>query len=288
MSTENNLNKLAVVTTESTAITVSNFDDNLLKRWISFVDRTPQTIKTYTASVKRFYRYLQDNGISEPTRQDIIDYRDSMTATLKPSSVKLHINSVKLFFQWLASEGIIERDITVNVHSPKLDNSVHSRDALSSTDAANVLAAMPADNSEKSLRDKCIMALMFCCGLRSIEVCRLDVSDVEVRRGKYFLRVWGKARAGKLDSVSLPKRCYELIKNYLAVRKLSGNFDKKSALFVSTSRRCKNARLETQTVSRLAKKSLKSAYCANASIFPKKPSVFSSNRIEAPPIKPVS
>ena len=259
MSTEINLNAGAIVAVEKSAITEKKLGDELISRWVSFVDRTPSTAKAYTVAVKRFYSYLNRNSISQPTRQDIINYRDEMTASLKPASVKLNLNAIKLFFRWLASEGFIPSDISANIHTPRIDNTVHSRDALSSTDAVSVLNAMPNDDSEKSLRDKCIMALMFCCGLRSVEVTRLDVADVEKRGKKYFLRVWGKGRAGKIDNVVLPLKVYELIQKYLAVRTLRGNVNTKAPLFVSTSRRCTNARLETQTVSRLAKASLRKA-----------------------------
>ena len=252
------INTTEKVAVENTSLVESNCDD-LISRWVNFVDRTPATAKAYTVAVKRFYSYLKDNNVTNPTRQDIINYRDEMTASLKPASVKLNLNAVKLFFKWLASEGFIPADISANIHTPRLDNSVHNRDALSATDASAVLAAMSTDDSEKSLRDKCIMTLMFCCGLRSVEVTRLDVADVEKRGKKYCLRIWGKARSGKLDSVVLPKKCYELIQKYLSVRNLRGKIDKKAPLFVSTSNRCTNARLETQSISRLAKAALRNA-----------------------------
>ena len=110
---------------------------------------------------------------------------------------------------------------------------------------------------EKSSRDKLIMTLMIVCGLRSIEVTRLDIGDIETRQGKYFLRIWGKARAGKNDLVPLPRALYEKIKSF--VENFRTNAKKNAPLFVSTSRRCKNARLQTQTISRLAKKYLNCA-----------------------------
>ena len=260
MSTNFYLNEKAIVTTStSSAIVISDAQEDLIQRWVKFVDRSAQTTKSYTFAVKRFYRYLQDKGITEPTRQDVINYRDEMKESLKPASVKLNLNAVKLFFQWLASEGFIARDITFNIHAPSIDNSVHSRDALSANDAITVLNTMPADDSEQSLRNKAIMLLMICCGLRSIEVTRLDVCDLEKRRGKYVMAIWGKGRPGKVDSVILPNQVYAVIQKYLAARRLRGKIDNNAPLFTSTSRRCKNARLETQTISRLAKSALRAA-----------------------------
>lgn len=249
----------AIVTVGESAINEKKFGVDLISRWISFVDRSPATATAYSTAVKRFFVYLNRNNISTLSREDIINYREEMTLSLKPASVKLNLNAVKLFVKWLASEGFIPSDISANVHAPRLDNTIHSRDALSANDAVAVLKSMANDDSEKSLRNQCIMQIMFCCGLRSVEICRLDVTDVEKRRGKYFLRIWGKGRSGKLDSVVLPKQVYELIQKYLSVRKQRGSVNPKSALFVSTSRRCKDSRLETQTVSRLAKAALKNA-----------------------------
>ena len=89
---------------------------------------------------------------------------------------------------------------------------------------------------------------MACCGLRTIEVVRLDCGDIEKRRGKYFLRIWGKARAGKVDSVCLLK---QLLDEYLKSR---GKVSAAEPLFVSASR---SSRLQTQSISRLAKRAMK-------------------------------
>lgn len=82
----------------------------------------------------------------------------------------------------------------------------------------------------------------------SNQVVRLDCGDIEKRRGKYFLRIWGKARAGKVDSVCLLK---QLLDEYLKSR---GKVSAAEPLFVSASR---SSRLQTQSISRLAKRAMK-------------------------------
>lgn len=247
----------AVTTVENWQIAESAnvLREDLIVRWVNFVDRTPATAKAYTAAVKRFYRFLKDNGIINPSREDVISYRDEMSKSLKPASVKLNLNAVKLFFEWLSSEGFY-RNISANVHAPKVMNETHSRAALTESESRAVLANL-RDNSEKNLRDKCIMLLMLVTGLRSVEVTRLDIGDIEQRQGKNFLRVHGKARAGKLDLVPLPIELKNLIDSYIS--KYRKNAKKTAPLFVSTSHRCKGQRLQTQTISRNAKKALNSA-----------------------------
>lgn len=228
--------------------------ENLMTKWLSFVDRTPTTAKAYTQAVKRFFVWLYDNHISAPKKDDIIRYREEMLKVdkLAPASVKLNLNAVKLFIAWLSSEGIYP-NVALNVHAPQCTNDFHQRAALTAGGAKKVLDGINT-NSECGFRDKLIMSIMTICGLRSVEVIRLDIGDIEKRQGKYFLRVHGKARAGKLDLVPLPNQLYAMIQLYK--QQCLKNAPADAPLFVSNSPRCKGQRLTTATISRLAKKYL--------------------------------
>ena len=261
MTTALTVNTNAELVTDSVASRL----ERLTAEWIAFADVQPVTQATYNRALKNFASWIKSNGITEINREVCISYRDSILETLKPSTCRLYFSCVKLFVKFLASKGICP-NVADNVKNVKVDNSVHSRAALTVDECKKVFHVMTGGN-EKSLRDKAIIGLMMSTGLRTIEIVRLDVGDIERRGKKLFLTVHGKARAGKQDRVVLPAQCSALISSYL---KLRGRVDKKSPLFVSTSRRCKNERLQTQTVSRLAKKALVKAgfigewYCAHS------------------------
>lgn len=245
----------SITTLDNTQV-VNDFvkKEDLMTKWLAFVDRTPSTAKAYTQAVKRFFVWLYDNHISAPKRNDIIRYREEMLKVdkLAPASVKLNLNAVKLFIAWLASEGIYP-NVALNVHAPQCTNDFHQRAALSADGAKKVLDGIKT-NSECGFRDKLIMSIMTICGLRSVEVIRLDVADVEKRGNKFFLIVHGKARAGKLDRVPLPNQLYAMIQLYKQQCRKNAPAD--APLFVSNSPRCKGQRLTTATISRLAKKYL--------------------------------
>ena len=156
-----------------------------------------------------------------------------------------------MFIRWLASKGLCA-NFADNVKGVKVP-ATHNRDALTLDESKAVIKSFKGTDI-KSLRDKSIMALMLSCGLRSIEVVRLDVGDIEKRRGKIFIRVHGKARDGKVDKVQLPPQVYSLIQDYLKMR---GKVKATEPLFCATSHRNAGQRLETQTISRLAKKSFR-------------------------------
>lgn len=231
-------------------INVDNpFSAAVVKDWIAFCDVKEQTQKTYDKAVKSFVTYLQANSITMPSREDVISYRDSLLDGYKVSTARLYVTVIKKFFRWLSSRNIYS-NVADGVKLPVLDNSEHAHDALTLAEAKQVIKSFSATD-EKTLRDKCIMALMLNCGLRSVEVVRLDIGDIEKRKGTWFIKVHGKARAGKVDDVQIAEPLKQMIDQYLAVRPYG---KKGTPLFIATSNRNSGKRLQTQTVSRLAKK----------------------------------
>lgn len=246
----NAIEVMAIETTKAAVVTNNPFNAATLADWIAFCDVQPATQKTYDKAVQNFVGYLKSNGIAQPQREDVIGYRDRLLADgYKVSSVRLYLTIVKKFFRWLSSRSIYP-NVADGVKLPAMPSDEHARDALTLEESKAAILSFKG-SSEKDLRDKAIMALMLNCGLRSIEIVRLDVGDIEKRRGQWFIKVHGKARAGKTDSVQISSALKKLIDDYLSVR---AEVKKGTPLFVSTANRNRGARLETQSVSRLAKK----------------------------------
>jgi integrase/recombinase XerC len=45
---------------------------DLLDKFTSFIDSKPKTIETYYRAIKQFIKYLQNNGIKQPCRMDVV------------------------------------------------------------------------------------------------------------------------------------------------------------------------------------------------------------------------
>lgn len=249
--------KVGVVETPAAVVGDNPFKATTLARWINFCDVKPQTQATYNKAVGAFVKFLASNDVDLPNREDVIAFRkfmvdednDGANAVYKPSSARLYLTVVKKFFAWLSSE-MIYPNIAAGVKLPEMPTDEHARDALSIDEAQATISSFTG-KTELELRNRAIMSLMIGCGLRSCEICRLDLGDIEKRRGQWFLKIHGKKRAGKSDTVALSGALKKILDDYIAARPAGR---KGSPMFVSTSNRCRGARLETQTVSRLAKK----------------------------------
>ena len=225
--------------TQAIVTTSSINKAELVKQWIKFADVAPTTQKNYNNALKFFFSYLNENQIATPTRDDVIAFRDSLLKTRKPSTVKLYMAAV---------------NITSNVKNVKVEEG-HKRDAFSSDDARKILNDVDT-SSLKGKREKACIALMMVCGLRSCEIARADVGDLTTTCGRLFLHVHGKNRSGKDDVVAIPAAVENLINDYLQAR---GNVADDEPLFTAISNRNHGQRLQTQTISRMAKSAFKTS-----------------------------
>lgn len=240
------------VAVKDSAGIVGKFSESLVTDWLAFnSDKSEATIRTYTKAIGNFLNWLSDNEIKAPCREDVINYRNQLCSSKKISTARLYTTSVKIFSKWLASKGLY-LDFAAGVATPKLDEEAetHSREALTLDEAKAVLRSFKG-NDIKTLRDRLILRIMLNCGLRSIEIVRLDSTDVERRGGKFFLRVWGKGRKGKTARVEISKTVFNQIQDYLNAR--GSKRQQGEPMFTSTANRNFGQRLQTQSVSRLAK-----------------------------------
>ena len=227
---------------------------DLLDRFISFIDAKPATIATYSRNLRQFFTWLAANGISSPTRADVITYRRHLEASgHKPATITGYIVAVRQFFKWTESEGIYS-NVGVNVKGAKIDNTF-KKDPLTSRQAKEVLARIDTDTLTGK-RDHAIMVLMMTCGLRTIEVIRANVEDMRTLGNETVLYIQGKGRDEKADCVKLAPETEAAIRAYLSIR---GKTSSDAPLFASESHRNAGERMTTRSISRIVKDGLRAA-----------------------------
>ena len=247
-------------------VVVGNISETLIADWLDYNKaKSPTTIKTYNAALKNFFGWLNINEVKSPCRRDVEEYSGELCKTKSLRTARLYVTAVKVFARWCSSIGVY-LDFAAGVAAPALEEEeeTHAREALELDEARKVLKSFSGKTDEKSLRDALMIRLMMNCGLRSVEVIRLDANDIEHRHNKIYLKVWGKGRKGKTARVEISKTIYNMILDYLNAR-----HSKRKAgepMFVSTSNRNREQRLQTQTVSRLAKRTLQSCGLDSATL----------------------
>ena len=141
-----------------------DFNPGLFDDFIAWINRSEKTARSYITNFRQFIAWLKYTAIRNPQRQDIISYRQWLTAeheaikldrdsitgwkyrtdahgnplkiNCKPNTIAQYLRSVCQFFRWTAANGYYP-DIAANIHAPKLRHDRHSKEALT---APEVLA----------------------------------------------------------------------------------------------------------------------------------------------------
>lgn len=197
--------------------------------------------------------------------------------TCKPNTIKLYLQSVRQFFSWTAANGYYP-NIAANVHAPKIRQDAHKKDALTAADvltieksieagaAAKVGAAADKEKdtagrisraTEQGKRLYAMYTLAVNAGLRTIEISRANVKDLETRNGAAVLYIWGKGHTEPDTRKPLAPEVYAALRAYLDSRtdKPTGN----SPLFVSTGNRSGGQRIAETTISKMLKRAMQQA-----------------------------
>lgn len=216
-------------------------------RYIAYIDAKPKTIESYTRALKQWFNYTQEKGITNPTREDVIAYRDYLKIDRKPTTVQNYITALRQFFKWTEQEGIY-KNVADNIKGARISNE-HKKDYLSGRQVKGVLDEISLE-AEIGKRDYAIFALMVTGGLRTVEVTRANVGDLRTLGDSAVLYIQGKGQDEKTEYVKLPHPVEQAIRTYLKGRK---DIQDNQPLFTSTSNNNRGGRVSTRTISGIVK-----------------------------------
>ena len=195
----------------------------------------------------------------------------------KPNTVNQYLRSVCAFFKWTASEGIYP-DIAANIHKPKIKHDTHRKEAFTAQEVYQIEtsivnnAAVKLTTAEAAHKDTAgriqrgteqgkrlyaMYLLTVTAGLRTIELSRANVKDLESKGGCTYLRIWGKGHTEPDTRKVIAPEVAEALQDYLQSR--TDNPTGNSPLFVATGNRSGGKRLATTTISTMLKEAMKAA-----------------------------
>jgi integrase/recombinase XerC len=225
----------------------------LYTRFLAYLDMKPKTVQTYTRSLRQFFRYLSQNDITKPRREDILAFRARLFENHRPTTVQSYITAVRLFFQWTALEGFYP-NVAERVKGARLTKE-HRKDYLTSAQVKTVMGEIDR-RSVCGLRDYALFAVMVTGGLRTIEAARANIGDMGAIGDFSVLYIQGKGSDEKSEYVKLHPHVECAIREYLKERGVAG---RSAPLFASTSNNSAGRRLTTRSISGIVKTRLRAA-----------------------------
>lgn len=222
------------LTTTNNSLQAQSFGSNLFSRFFDYTAVKDTTMKGYLTYIRAFMRWMQQQNIQQPTREDIKAYKEYLDSSELATSTKAqYLRAVRHFFKWTAAEGLYP-NIADHIKGAKVRHDHHKKDALGREDVPAIAATIDR-SSETGKRLYAIYMLCITAGLRTVEVSRANIEDVKVKGGKTYLWVWGKGHDEPDAPVLLIPEVKAALQEYLDSRtdKPTG----KSPLFISTSNR---------------------------------------------------
>lgn len=228
-------------------------NNDMLRSFVEFIDASENTVNTYARGVRQLFSYLFSKGIRQPTREDIIAFREELKSTHKATTVQNYMVAIKLFFKWTNSTGLYP-NIAENLKGAKISRE-HKKDYLTSKQTKRLLNTIDTTTLQGK-RDYAIASLMVTGGLRDKEVVNANIEDMRNLGDFTVLYVLGKGRDEKSDYVKVVGQVEDAIRIYLKER---GPVSKTDPLFASLSNNNIGGRLSERSVSRICKNALVAA-----------------------------
>ncbi len=206
----------------------------------------------YKARIGLYVDFINQHGLNRNTLLDYRRYLDSRT-DYSVSTKNKYFTSAKRYTGILHTAGLLPVDITKDISGKDLkgfkQDKKHKKDGLSNDEIASLTNYLQSlEPTANSKRLKAMLALFMYQGLRQIEVTRLDVTDIDLKNSKAFIK--GKGRDDKEPIALHPYTATALNDYLLATNKKSG------ALFTSNSNNSLNERLQTRAVRKIIKQVL--------------------------------
>ena len=228
-----------------------NFNNQLMNRYlIANTDISDITIKGYKVCIKNFLKWLIDNNINKPTRDNIKQYKLYLKNSNYTNGTKnQYIRAVKHLFKWLNSEGFYP-NIADNIKGFKVIADNTKKDAFTEQEIQKIINDIDTSNVIGK-RDKAIILLMLVGGLRITEIHNMDIQDIEIKNNEYIINIMGKGHTEKDNYIKVIKPVYSVLKDYLDTKPIKRGID---PLFTSTSNRALNKRITKESLSQIIKK----------------------------------
>ena len=169
------------------------------------------TILSYQRDLNKFFIYLDEMKMTDITKVNNTSLNSYVLMmereNFKTSTISRNIATLKAYFNYLYKQGVITQDPAEMLKAPKIEKKIPG---ILSIDEINLLLSQPSGSSNKEIRDKAMLELLYATGIRVSELISLTLDDINVNAGYIRCRENSKERIIPYGSVARTA-----IKNYL-------------------------------------------------------------------------
>lgn len=191
--------------------------DILLMEYIEGLKRkklTDNTIDAYIRDIKRYIDYLNNKkeDLFKADTVTIMAYVQELQKGRRAnSSLVRNIISIRGFYRFLMNKGMVEEDPTYKYDVPKVKRDIP--EVLTIEEVDNLLN-VPDLSTEKGIRDKTMLEIMYATGIRVTELLNLTIYDLNLKVG--YIKCKGSKNKERI--IPIGSYAMDCIEKYLLIR----------------------------------------------------------------------
>lgn len=197
--------------------------NKVLEEYLIYINNvknySQNTIKSYNSDIKHYFENTESVGEFSSYLKHLNKNKYSKT------SINRKITSIRTFLSWAVDNNYFNQNQIKNVNNLKVEKKLPN--VLTASYINRLLDSLP-ESSEKDIRDKAILELMYSSGLRVSEVSNLTLNSINKNNS---IRVLGKGSKERV--LPMTKRAYVSTKKYIETSRPKFENDKsKNYLFL--------------------------------------------------------
>ena len=170
--------------------------------------------QAYYSDLDSFILYLEAKSFSsfeEVSRDHILDFlSECKDQGLESTTIARRLVALKVFFRYLLQEKELEQNVTDIMDSPKLWRILP--EFMTGDEVSAFLKAFSAKSKDPlEFRNRCMMEMLYSCGLRVSEMANLKVGNIIFDEN--IIRVLGKGSKERI--VPIGQTALQLIRKYM-------------------------------------------------------------------------
>lgn len=191
-----------------------------LRRGLLRRGASPATIETVSYTARALLRWWRPDPPRELEEEDLRRYLRQRARRLAPVSLKAERVRLRILFRALLEQGLLSADPTEWIAAePPIRVRPTARRLLGTASVARLLEAavrgledLAPERRANALRDRAALELLYCLGLRAIELRRARIGDLDLPGGSLHVR---SAKRERPRILPLPPSAAPWLERYL-------------------------------------------------------------------------
>ncbi len=165
------------------------FMEEAIQKFIKYLHKTKRssanTEVSYKRDLEKLCRFLREElGVDSwgaVTATNLNSYMLSLEQeNYAPSSISRSVASLRAFFQYMLKKNYIAENPSDEIKPPKIEKKLPG---ILSVREVDLLLSQPSSDTNKGIRDRAMLELLYATGIRVSELIGLHIADVNLQMG---------------------------------------------------------------------------------------------------------